>query len=122
MTHTRLESSQLTIEFPGWEAMMAGRPRMTVPLTAGRGARAEEGWTHEVLGMRRGLVISGFRKLGTFRHPDGTRRLVAMRRGLPLLRLAVDREVTGVDEILLSTPEATRLASLLSEAVTPHRR
>lgn len=118
MTHTRLESTQLTIEFPGWEAMMTGRSRMAVPLTAVRGVHAEEGWTHEVLGIRSGLVVSGFRKLGTFRHPDGTRRLVAMRRGMPLLRLAVDRDVTGVDEILVSTPEAARLARMLAAPVS----
>ena len=118
MTHIRLESTQLTIEFPGWEAMMTGRSRMTVPLAAVRGARAEEGWTHEMLGIRSGLVVSGFRKLGTFRHPDGTRRLVAMRRGMPLLRLAVDRDVTGVDEILVSTPEAARLAGMLAAPVS----
>lgn len=110
MTHISIEPHQIRIAFPGWESLMTRRGTVTVPLTALRGVQVEPGWTTEVLGLRSGLVVSGFRKVGTFRHPSGTHRLVSMRRGLPLLRLAVDRTATGFDEMLLSTPDAAAIA------------
>ncbi|NMA77412.1 MAG: hypothetical protein GX960_09195 [Actinomycetales bacterium] len=60
--------------------------------------------------MRSGVIISGLLKLGTFTHPSGTRRLVSMRRGMPLLRLRTDRRTTGYDEVLLSTEDAEPIA------------
>ncbi|WP_420110640.1 hypothetical protein [Pseudactinotalea sp.] len=69
--------------------------------------------------MRSGLAISGYRKLGTFTHPSGARRLVSMRRGYPLLRIAVDRISVGFDEILLSTAAAESIAAdLRSDALS----
>ena len=63
--------------------------------------------------MRSGLVVSGFRKLGTFTHPSGKRRLVAMKRGMPLLRLVTDRREAGFDEILLSMDDAAHVAQAI---------
>src|SRR5690606_37545362 len=102
MTQIDFGPAGLDIHFPGWEASMAGRRTLHVPLHAILSARVEPGWTSEVLGTRSGLVVSGFRKLGTFTHPSGKRRLVAMKRGMPLLRLVTDRREAGFDEILLS--------------------
>jgi hypothetical protein len=51
--------------------------------------------------------------VGTFRQPSGCCRLVSMKRGLPLLRLGLDRAGTGFDEILLSTLEAEAVADAL---------
>lgn len=84
------------------------------PVAAVTGARAEPGWTSQVLGMRTGTVVSGFLKLGSFTHPDGTRRLVAMRRGMPLLRVRLAGQ--DYDELLLSTPQASDLAAALDPA------
>lgn len=113
MTHIELTAESLRLQFPGWESLMTRRRSIEIPLHTLRGAQVEPGWSSEILGMRSGLVISGYRKLGTFRHPSGTRRLVSMVRGLPLLRLQVEREGTGLDEVLVSTAEAARIAEAL---------
>lgn len=113
MTQTTYGPTGVTIHFPGWEAAMTGNGLLHLPRRAILAARAESGWTREILGMRSGLVVSGFRKLGTFTHPSGTRRLVSMKRGMPLLRLSTDRSETGFDEVLLSTEDASRIAAEL---------
>ncbi|MFE7223345.1 hypothetical protein ACFU7D_01040 [Nocardioides sp. NPDC057577] len=115
MTTLRVEDHVLTLTFPGWERLMAGRAAHSVAITAIDSVEMLPGWSSEILGWRSGLVISGFRKLGTFRHPDGTRRLVSMTRGLPLLRIRLhDREAgAGFDELLVSTPDAAELVARL---------
>ncbi|MGP9537930.1 hypothetical protein ACT3SP_07955 [Brachybacterium sp. AOP43-C2-M15] len=113
MTRVSTDTSRLRIDFPGWESLMVGRGAIEIPHAAIRTVQVEPGWTSEMLGVRSGLVVSGYRKVGTFRHPSGTRRLVSMKRGLPLLRIHVDRAVTGYDEVLLSTSEAERIAAEL---------
>jgi len=110
MTQTNYGPEGVDVHFPGWEAAMVGRSILRIPTRAIQSARAEPGWTSEILGMRSGLVVSGYRKLGTFTHPAGARRLVSMKRGMPLLRLRTDRRETGFDEILLSTDDALRIA------------
>ncbi len=115
MTHTTYGPAGVDVRFPGWEAAMAGRARVHVPSSAILSARAEPGWTSEILGVRSGLVVSGRRKLGTFTHPSGVRRLVSMKRGVPLLRLRTDRQQTGFDEILLSTDDADRIVHEIDE-------
>ncbi|MGH1561557.1 hypothetical protein [Mumia sp. DW29H23] len=110
MTRIHVDDTGIHLQFPGWERLMAGRSTFTAPHEAVLAATAEPGWTREVLGLRSGLAVSGYLKLGTFRHPSGTRRLVAMRRGLPLLRVALDRSASGFDEVLVSTPDAAALA------------
>lgn len=110
MTQVNDGPQGIDIHFPGWEAAMAGRGFLHVPTGTIHSARAEAGWTPEILGMRSGLVVSGYRKLGTFTHPSGTRRLVSMKRGMPLLRLGTVRSATGFDELLLSTHDAERIA------------
>lgn len=117
MTQVSVDGQQVHIDFPGWEAVMVRRRSIPIPLRWIRDVRVESGWTSEALGMRVGLVVSGHRKLGTFHHLSGTRRLVSMTRGLPLLRLGVDRAATGFDEILLSTPDAAGIAEALPAGV-----
>lgn len=103
---------RLRITFSGWERYMALRSTVTVPSETVTAAHSEAGWTSEILGWRKfGLVVSGVVKVGTFTHPNGTRRLVAMRRNMPLLRVSLEHP--EFDEILLSTPDASSLASAL---------
>lgn len=110
------DSGTLVVQFTGWQSLMVRRRELRVPLTTIERVTDEPGWTSEVLGLRSGLVVSGWYKLATFTHPDGTRRLVAMRRGQPLLRVRfADRaEADGLDELLISTPDAARLAGELA--------
>lgn len=110
MTQTNHGPGGVDIHFPGWEAAMTGRSTFHIPTRAILSARVEPGWTSEILGIRSGLVVSGYRKLGTFTHPSGARRLVSMKQGMPLLRLHTDRNETGFDEILLSTDDAEQIA------------
>ncbi|WCE39407.1 hypothetical protein PGC08_15580 [Brevibacterium sp. BDJS002] len=114
MTGVTVNNNRLTIIFPGWERMMAGRRFHSVPLDAIRASEVT-GWTSEFLGWRSGLNISGYRKLGTYRHPNGTRRLVAMKVGEPVLRirLADIPESGGFDELLISTPNAAEVEAEL---------
>jgi hypothetical protein len=117
MTDVEYTDAGLRVRFPGWESTMAGRASFTAAMTDIRGAVAAPGWTSEVLGMRSGLVVSGYRKLGVFTHPSGTRRLVSMKRGLPLLRVLLDPTSTGFDELLVSTPDAEPVARSLSQGI-----
>lgn len=121
MTILTVEDRLLTLTFPGWERFMAGRGSYSVPTGAVESVEVLPGWSSEILGWRSGLAISGFRKLGTFRHPDGTRRLVSMTRGMPLLRIRLrDPEAGGgFDELLVSTPEAVEVAAELDAMARP---
>ncbi|MGV2901698.1 hypothetical protein ACNPM4_08455 [Microbacterium sp. AGC62] len=119
MTDITCDRAGVHVQFPGWEATMTGLPQLLIPRSAIRDVSTEQGWTSEILGMRSGLVVSGYRKLGTFRHPSGVRRLVSMKRGHRLLRIAVDRATIGFDEILLSTDDAESIAAEIRAAVHP---
>jgi hypothetical protein len=121
MTTLNVDDDLLILTFPGWERLMVGRAAYSVAFDAIDSVEVMSGWSSEVLGWRSGLVISGFRKLGTFRHPDGTRRLVSMTRGLPLLRIRLrDREAgAGFDEVLISAPDAAELAAELDALARP---
>ncbi|WP_193078973.1 hypothetical protein [Brevibacterium aurantiacum] len=94
--------------------MMLRRRFHSVPLTAIRASEVTE-WPSEFLGLRTGLNIPGRRRLGTYRHPNGTRRLVAMKAGEPVLRnrLADIPESGGFDEPLISTPNAAEVEAEL---------
>ncbi|MGO1974687.1 MAG: hypothetical protein ACTH2Q_17155 [Propionibacteriaceae bacterium] len=107
----------LRLVFPGWERLMVSRGEYAIPYEANTDVRTEEDWTSEVLGFRSGMVVSGFLKLARFTHPNGTRRLVAMRRGLPLLRIRLRGQ--EFDEVLVSTPDADTLRSQLMEFARP---
>jgi hypothetical protein len=108
MTLIRYAHGTLTVLFPRWEAAMTGCGSFSAHADQILSVELLDGWTSEVLGYRSGLVISGYRKLGVFTHPAGTRRLVSMKRGLPLLRVRLRRseQTRGFDELLLSTPAA----------------
>ena len=114
MTELTINNNRLTIIFPGWERMMARRRFHSVPLDAIRASEVT-GWPSEFLGLRSGLNISGYRKLGTYRHPNGTRRLVAMKAGEPVLRIGLIEGSGngGFDELLISTPNAAEVEAEL---------
>lgn len=118
MTAIDFDGRQLVIGFSGWEAFMTRRSSHSVPIEAIHSVELLDDWTSEILGVRVGLVVSGYRKLGTFTHPDGTRRLVSMTRGKPLLRVRLrDRSLGGgFDELLVSASEAAELAEALRTA------
>lgn len=115
MTTVSGSRSRLRIEFDAWEALMVRRRVLTVPHDRIVAVEVLPGWTSEILGVRFGVAISGFLKVGVFTHPRGTRRLVSMRRGTPVLRVGLRGRKAGddFDEILVSTPEAAAIAAAL---------
>ncbi|TWH63193.1 hypothetical protein L612_001000001450 [Rhodococcus rhodochrous J38] len=116
MAETTYDNATLHLSFSRWEAFMVRRSAMEVPISAITGVEVLPGWTSEILGIRSGMVISGFLKVGTFRHPRGIKRLVAMKRGHPVLRVALGGPEVEFDELLLSSPEAYTLADALRSA------
>jgi hypothetical protein len=111
MTNIRLADDSLQITFPGWEQWVSGRPQLTVPHAAITSVEVLPDWSNEILGWRSGLSISRYLKLGAFTHPSGRRRLVAMRRGRPLLPIGLrDSEF---DELLISDVDARWTAAAL---------
>lgn len=116
MTVIEIRQDTLHVRFTNWESLMVRRHGVSVPLTAIERVEVLPGWSSQFLGLRSGLVISGWYKLATFVHPSGIRRLVSMKRGLPLLRIGIaDRTAAdGFDELLLSTERADQLAAQLS--------
>lgn len=110
--------SSLHLAFTGWEALFVRRTHLSLPRSSIIRVEVLPGWTSEVLGIRNGLAISGFLKVGTFTHPRGTKRLVVMKRGEPLLRIVLRGRVAGdeFDELLVSSPCSVELARGLQGA------
>lgn len=114
MTVLQYDDRRLRLDFGRWEALLLRRSHLELPLTAIARIEVLPGWTSEVLGLRSGLVISGFLKIATFRHPSGVRRLVSMHRGTPVLRIGLAG--AEFDELLISTPTAVAVADGLRVA------
>jgi hypothetical protein len=111
VAEVRIDDVQVTIEPAWWEQpFLAGRSRIEVPAGAVRGVEVVE--RAVTRGVRSGLVVTGLVKVGRWGIGTGQRQLVIVRRGVPVLRLLVDRSVTGYDEMLISTPDAARLAAV----------
>ena len=109
MTTITVHDQVLRVSFPGWERWLVNRVSVTIPMSEITAVEVLPGWSTEILGWRSGVVVSGLLKLGTFTHPSGCHRLVAMRRGRPLLRIRLrDHEF---DELLISDAEASVTAA-----------
>lgn len=111
MAKTAIHEGRLVIEFTAWERVFTWRRRAEVPLAAVRFVRRER---HPFLGVHgvriAGAEIAGVVKSGIWLGRRG-RQLVALRRGLPAVRIGTD----GYGEFLVSLPEDA-IAAL--EAVT----
>ncbi|MFK4084983.1 hypothetical protein ACI2LF_12785 [Kribbella sp. NPDC020789] len=108
MTAVQYDNLNLRLDFSRWEALWLRRSQLEVPLTSIERIEVLPGWTSEVLGLRNGLVVSGYLKIATFLHPSGMRRLVTMRQGAPILRIGLRGH--EFDELLISTPAADQVA------------
>jgi hypothetical protein len=106
----------VTIELEWWERPFLGwRPRIEVPVAA-VDAVERVGWP-VTAGGRSALLISGYLKVGRWGIGTGRRQLVSARRGVPTLRVLIDRSAAGGlgwDELLIGTPDADRLAAELA--------
>lgn len=118
MAELKYDETTLHLSFSRWEAPFVRRSGMTVPLSAIAAVDVLPGWSSEILGLRSGLAIAGYLKVGIFLHPRGIKRLVSMKRGNPVLRIGLRRRATDthLDELLLSTPSAYGIADALHPA------
>ncbi|GAA1565565.1 hypothetical protein GCM10009827_103950 [Dactylosporangium maewongense] len=109
----------IDIRFTRWERLWIGRERLTIPAAGVRRAAfvAEPlGLAH---GARRGIVVSGFLKIGVWGIFGGPRQLVVARRGEAGLHLVLDRPSTGgqLDEVVLSHPAGARIADAIARVM-----
>jgi hypothetical protein len=114
MATTAVRDDRLVVRFSWWERLFVRRAREEVPVAATRQVEVLDHWSYQPLGARAGLIVSGLLKVGTWRSPS-TARLVCMKRGLPTLRVVVDRQQSGghFDELLVSTRDARETQAAL---------
>lgn len=113
MPNISYDNLHLRVDFGGFEALMTRRRRFDIPAEALTGFEVSSDWVNEIHGLRYGLHVAARWKLGIWKHPSGTKRLIAMKRGTSVLRVQLARDqVDGrFDELLISTPEAERIAA-----------
>lgn len=123
MTMITVTGTRIDLRFSRWERLWLGRARLSVPVAAVRRVAVVDQPLRLATGARRGLVVSGLIKIGIWGLFGGPRRLVVARRGRPGLHLVLDREASGdeFDELVLTDPEAPRLAALLGQSTPAHR-
>ncbi|PXY24792.1 MULTISPECIES: hypothetical protein [Prauserella] len=106
MATTAIRDSRLVIRFSWWERLLVRRATYETPLAAVTEIEVRDRWS-PVIGARAGLIVTGLLKVGTWRSP-GAVRLVCMKRGLPTLRVVLDRGRSGggFDELLIGSSHA----------------
>ncbi|MET7422746.1 hypothetical protein [Dactylosporangium sp. NPDC005555] len=112
----------VNVRFTGWERLWIGRERLAIPVAGVRHASLVAEPLRLARGARRGLVVSGFLKIGVWGLYGGPRQLVAARRNEPGLHLVLDRSSTGgeFDEVVLCVPAAAGTADAIARAVAAH--
>ncbi|MEE6257365.1 hypothetical protein [Plantactinospora sonchi] len=117
-------NEEVIFDFTGMERLWLGRRRLRVPLRAVRQVEYVDHPLRLARGPRRGLTVAGHTKIGVWGLFGRSRQLVHARRGVPGLRLRIDRtDVDGrFDEVLVSTPEAVGLARAITRRTTPGAR
>ena len=115
MAAVAVRSDRLIVQFCWWERLIVRRATEEVPVAAIGHAEVLVRWSYRPLGARAGLIVTGLLKIGTWRSP-GTSRLVCVKRGLPTLRVTVDRTRSGghFDELLISARGAQAAADTLN--------
>ena len=107
------------VRFTGWERLWTGRERLTIPVAGVRHASVVAEPLRLARGGRRGIVVSGFLKIGVWGLFGGPRQLVAARRGEPGLHLVLNRSAAGgeFDEVVLSDPAGAGIADAIARAM-----
>jgi hypothetical protein len=118
MARIEERSGAVVVRFEGWEPLFTGRTQLEIPSPAIRRVDVVDNGLRATRGGRAGLLVTGVRKIGRWGIGVGLRQLVSVRRREPTLRLALDREITGYDEVLVSLPNAAAVAADL-RAVRP---
>jgi hypothetical protein len=112
MTHVSMSDGRLTVRLRPWERVAGLLGDLDVPVTSVETADAVADGTQALTGVRApGLAWPGGPRIGTWRGRGAT-RWVAVRPRQPALRLRLRGE--RYDEVLVSTPDAERLAAELA--------
>ncbi|MFK0250809.1 hypothetical protein ACIQUM_39455 [Amycolatopsis azurea] len=103
------------VRFSAWERLAVWRDEVVVPPAAIRAVELVDAPVGRARGGRAGVLVSGVLKVGYWGLGTGIRQLVSVRRGVPALRIAIDREAAGLpfDEVLVSARNAAELAGAL---------
>ncbi|RSN45802.1 hypothetical protein DMC64_13680 [Amycolatopsis sp. WAC 04197] len=103
------------VRFSSWERLAVWRDEVIVPSSAIKAVEFVEEPVRRTRGGRAGVLISGVLKVGYWGLGTRTRQLVSARRGVPGLRVEIDRAVAGLpfDEVLVSAPNAADLVGVL---------
>ncbi|GAA3222391.1 hypothetical protein ACFO1B_42925 [Dactylosporangium siamense] len=109
----------IDVRFSAWERLWIGRGRQAIPVAGVRHVSLVAEPLRLAHGGRRGIVVSGFLKIGIWGLFGGPRQLVAARRGEPGLHLVLDPPAAGgeFDEAVLSDPAATGIVDAISRAM-----
>ncbi|RSN13584.1 hypothetical protein DMC63_26795 [Streptomyces sp. WAC 05977] len=104
------------VRFSAWERLAVWRDEVVVPRAAIKAVEYIDAPLRRTRGGRAGALISGVLKVGYWGLGAGVRQLVSVRRGVPGLWIAIDREAAGLpfDEVLVSVPNAAELAGALA--------
>jgi hypothetical protein len=117
MAWLEIDGEHLSVRFSAKERVLGLTRDQVIPLAAVRSVTPVRSWT-EVRGLRMGLGLPGVWLLGTWRSRQ-RRQLVALRRGVPALRIRLAGQ--KYDELLISTPEAELVRTgLESSPLVPH--
>jgi hypothetical protein len=118
MALVSIHDNALVIRFARWERLFAARASMTVPLAAVRAVACADRPLAATRGARWvGMFVTGVVKIGSWGTGTRTRQFVCVRRGVPGLRVVLDRRASGLrfDELLISTAGAADLARAIEQ-------
>ncbi|MEV7549324.1 hypothetical protein AB0N89_06845 [Amycolatopsis sp. NPDC089917] len=103
------------VRFSAWERLAVWRDEAVVPQAAIKAVELVDEPVGRARGGRAGVLVSGVLKVGYWGLGTGVRQLVSVRRGVPGLRIAIDRQAAGLpfDEVLVSVGNAAELAGAL---------
>ncbi|RKN43488.1 hypothetical protein [Micromonospora endolithica] len=112
MSTVHVTADRVRIRLRPVEKIFALHGDLDLPRSAVRTAEVLTDGLAATRGLRApGLAIPGWTKVGTWRG-RGARQYVAVRRGVPTLRLTLDRQ--RYDIVLVSTPDAHAVAAALN--------
>ncbi|WP_181772756.1 hypothetical protein [Amycolatopsis pittospori] len=119
MARLDMVGGEVRVRFSAWERLAVWREDVVVPPAAIRAVEYVESPVGRARGGRAGVLVSGVLKVGFWGLGTGVRQLVSVRRGVPAVRVEVDRAASGLhfDELLISTPNAVEVADALAVRV-----
>jgi hypothetical protein len=114
MIQIQVHDTALDVRFPSWTRPFVKGGQVTVPLAAIAEVHHLDRPLAAAKGLRAGLVVSGYVKIGTWTSFSGVKQLVGAHRGVPGLRIVLKQRVAGFDELILSVEDAEEIRRQLT--------